>query len=124
MSVLIESSGGSSDFARIAKLLTPELTFWERTPSTGHIRIIGRAQTPRTFKGVTHSLDFGSVTVTVRINGSPIPGLTLLVPGTTPFNARATGGNILPVNGILEIVLIRATNPKGLYLQFDYDWIL
>jgi hypothetical protein len=89
----------------------------------GIVKLVSKAKTARKFNGLVHSLDFGSVTVTIRINGSPIPGLTLLVPGTTPFRAVPTGGNTLPVDGTLEIVLARVSNPKGLSLQFDYDWI-
>jgi len=105
-------------------LPTPELVFYERTPTTGTIKVISRARTPRKFNGLVHSLDFGSVTITVRINGSPVPGLTLLVPGTTPFRAVPTGGNELPLDGTLELVLSRASAPRGLSLQFDYDWVI
>ena len=124
MGVIIENPGGSLDLDKIAKLLTPEMLFYERSPTVGVIRVISKARTPRQFNGLVHSLDFGSVTVTIRINGSPVPGLTLLVPGTTPFRAEPTGGNVLSLDGTLEIVLVRASDPKGLSLQFDYDWII
>ena len=120
MAISIESSGTRS----IARLIAPELIFYERTPTTGLIKVISKARTPRKFNGLVHSLDFGSVTITARINGSPIPGLTLLVPGTTPFRAVPTGGNLLPADGTLELVLTRASAPRGLFLQFDYDWVL
>ena len=124
MGVIIVSPGGSLDLANIAKLLTPELVFYERTPTIGIVRIVSKAKVSRAFSAVVHSLDFGSVTLAMRINGSPIPGLTNLVPGTTPFRATASGGNVLPVDGMLEIVFSRASNPRGLSLQFEYDWVI
>jgi len=111
------------DWENLAKMLTPELSFWERSPTVGTIKLISKAKTPRQFNGLVHSLDFGSVTVTIRINGSPVPGLANLVPGTTPFRAEPTGGNTLPLDGTLEIVLSRVSQAKGLNLQFDYDWM-
>jgi hypothetical protein len=108
----------------IARLLSPELTFFERSPTGGIIRLISKARTQRKFTSIVHSLEFGSVTITVRINGSPVPGLVNLIPGTTPFRAEATGGNILLADQSLEIVLTRVSQPKGLSIQFDYDWIL
>jgi len=111
------------DWESLSKILTPELVFFERSPTVGIVKLISRARTPRKFNGLIHSLDFGSVTVTIRINGSPVPGLTLLVPGTTPFKAVPTGGNVLLTDGVLEVVLARVSNAKGLSLQFDYDWM-
>jgi len=102
----------------------PELTLYDRSPELGIVRLISKARTPRKFNGLVHSLDFGSVTLTIRINGSPVPGLTLLVPGTTPFRAEPSGGNILPVDGTLDIVMSRVSIPKGLTLQFDYEWVI
>jgi hypothetical protein len=124
MGIIVESPGGSLDLPTIAKLLTPELLVWERTPTTGIMRIVSKARVARSFNGIVHSLDFGSVTVTLRINGSPVPGLTNLIPGTTPFRALASGGNVLPVDGTLEIVLSRVSSARGLSLQFEYDWII
>ena len=108
----------------MAELLTPELLVFERRPEVGLVRIISKAKIPRKFNSLVHSLAFGSVTVTVRINGSPVPGLTNLIPGTTPFRAEASGGNILEVDQALEIVLSRVSTPRGLSLQFEYDWII
>ena len=108
----------------MAEILTPELIHFERRPEVGIIRIINKAKVSRKFNSVVHSLDFGSVTVTIRINGSPVPGLVNLVPGTESFRAVATGGNILEVDKSLEIVLSRLSTPRGLSLQFEYDWII
>lgn len=118
MGIIIDNSGG------FKRSFAPEMVFYERAPITGPIRLISRANVPRQFTGLVHSLEFGSVTVTVRIDGSPIPGLNNIVPGTTPFRAEPTGGNILPVGGSLEILLTRVSQPRGLSLQFEYDWII
>lgn len=112
------------DLTDLVKLITPEIVVYERKPEVGIIRIINKAKTPRQFNAIVHSLEFGSVTVTVRINGSPVPGLTNLIPGTTPFRAEASGGNVLEVDQSLEIVLSRVSTPRGLSLQFEYDWIV
>jgi hypothetical protein len=106
------------------QLFAPELLYYERRPELGIIRIINKAKVSRQFNSIVHSLEFGSVTITIRINGSPVPGLTNLIPGTTPFRAVATGGNILEVDKSLEIILSRVSMPKGLSLQFEYDWII
>lgn len=111
------------DWESLSKLLTPELVFFERSPTVGVVKLISKAKTPRKFNGLVHSLDFGSATVTIRINGSPIPGLSQLVPGTTPFLAKPTGGNVLTADDTLELVLTRVSQAKGLSLQFDYDWM-
>jgi len=124
MGIIITDPNADLDLSMIAALLSPELVMYERTPSTGLVRVISKARTPRKFTGLVHSLDFGSITIAVRINGSPIPGLGPLIPGTTPFRAVPSGGNILPLDGTLEIMLTRATNPRGLNLQFEYDWIV
>lgn len=106
------------------KLVAPELLFYERSPSNSIIRLISKAKFPRKFNGLVHSLDFGSVTITVRINGTPVPGWTLLVPGTKSFRTEPTGGNELPKDGTLDIALSRTSNARGLALQFDYDWVI
>jgi hypothetical protein len=124
MGIIITDPTADLDLAMLASLISPEIVLYERNPSVGIVRLISKARTPRKFTGLVHSLDFGSVTLALRINGSPIPGLGPLVPGTTPFRAVPSGGNILPIDGMLELVLTRATNPRGLSLQFEYDWVV
>lgn len=78
-----------------------------------------RAWDAYTITNVTARVGSGSITATLKINGTPITGLTGLAIGTAKADFLGTSGNLVSVGGEVTLEIVNATNAFNLDLSIN-----